>query len=519
MKHPYRVPSAGRSYDSYERRRFPGPIRWTGLIAALVTLVASSSLRAQDRAGATREQASPERIVESLRQNNVHQALDYYRALVNRTKELHAPSLRRICQSVVREALENKSVDVRIQAARALRYGVDAETVPLVLEVLRQRKVPDQFIINEPFLPVRTEGLLPLALKALQDENWIVRVWGVHALAKIGGPQVVEPLSQTLDDPYIWVRVQAVLALGQLGFDQKTREQLRLLRDDPSPPVALDATVVLFIHGDTDLEPDLREMLSSPDAHLPGHFVGVAEALKSPALDRLLLGLLDNKAASVRMRAAQAVGRLKLAKAFAQLMNLLSDNDIAVRAAAAQALGELGNHQAAPELERLATTSTGQLKVAAVAALGKFSSATVLVALRRALLDDDPAVRLAAAQSLGHIKDEEVLPVLQAVYTDRDEAVTVRVHAAVSAARLGDYRAIVQLNTDAQDEDPYVRVWAAWGLGEVGRRAQLFTLVKLLGDEDEMVRPVSARATFLLTTRLEEAERSAATEAGSKPGS
>ena len=513
MKHLYRVLPAVR------RGRFLGRIRWAGLIVCLTTLVVSSGLRAQDRASARREQASPERIVESLRRDNVREALEYYRSLVNRTKELHAPSLRRICQAVVREALENNSVDVRIQAARALRYGVDTETVPLVLEVLRQREVPDEFIINEPFLPVRAEGLLPLVLKALEDKNEIVRVWAVHALAEIGGPQVVEPLSQSLDDPYIWVRIQAVLALGQLGFDPATRERIRLLRNDPSPPVVLDATAALFVHGDTDLEGDLREMLNSPDPHLPGHFVAVAEALKSPALSDLLVSLLNNKAASVRMRAAQAVGRLKLTKAFAQLMDMLSDNDISVRAAAAQALGELGTHQAAPELDRLATTSTGQLKVAAVAALGKFSSATVLVTLRRALLDDDPAVRLAAAQSLGHIEDEEVLPVLQAVYTDRDEAVTVRAHAAVSAARLGDYRAIVQLNTDAQDEDRYVRVWAAWGLGEVGQRGQLFTLVNLLADEDEMVRPVAARATLKLSTRLEEAEESAATEAGSKSGS
>lgn len=478
----------------------------TGSIICLVTLVAGSSLWAQDLASTKREQASPQRILQSLRQGNRDEALEYYRALVNKTKQLHAPSLRRICEVVIREALENNSVDVRIQAARALAHAVDADTVPLVLEVLRQRKVPEELIINEPFLPVRSEGLLPLVERALEDEDRMVRIWAVHALAEIGGPEVVEPLCRALDDSFVWVRLQAVLGLGQLSRDRASQELIRPLCNDPSPVVALDAVAVLVAHGEEDLGPRLREMLTGNDPYMGRHFAVVAEVLKAPALEDPLMSLLENDIATVRTRAAQALGRLKVTRSFSRLMGLLSDSDLSVRAAAAQALGELGNHQAAGELERLAATSTGQLKVAAVSALGKFDSAAMLVALRRALLDDDSAVRLAAAQSLGHIKNEQVIPLLQAVYTSREEAASVRAHAAVSAARLGDYRAVVQLNTDARDEEPYVRVWAVWGLGEVGQRAQLFTVVNLLVDQDEMVRPVSARAALKLSNRLEKAE-------------
>ncbi len=478
----------------------------TGSIICLVTLVAGSSLWAQDLASTKREQASPQRILQSLRQGDRDEALEYYRALVNKTKQLHAPSLRRICEVVIREALENNSVDVRIQAARALAHAVDADTVPLVLEVLRRRKVPEQFIIEEPFLPVRSEGLLPLLKRALEDEDRMVRIWAVHALAEIGGPQVVEPLSEALDDPFLWVRLQAVLGLGRLRPELIPKDKIRPLCDDPSPVVALDAVAVLVAHGEENLGPRLREMLTGNDPYLGRHFAVVAEVLKASALEDPLMSLLENDIAPVRMRAAQALGRLKVTRSFSRLMGLLSDSDLPVRAAAAQALGELGNHQAAGELERLAATSTGPLKVAAVSALGKFDSAAMLVALRRALLDDDSAVRLAAAQSLGHIKNEQVIPLLQAVYTSREETASVRAHAAVSAARLGDYRAVVQLNTDARDEEPYVRMWAAWGLGEVGRQAQLFTVVNLLVDQDEMVRSVSARAALKLSNRLEKAE-------------
>jgi HEAT repeat protein len=318
----------------------------------------------------------------------------------------------------------------------------------------------------------------------------------------------VEPLCRALDDPGFWVRLQAILALGKLGPKLVPAEKLRPLCDDPKEPVALDAATVLLIFGESDMEERLRQMLSDADYHLPKHFAAVAEKLRSPALTPLLLSLLDHEAAAARMRAAQAVGRLKLAEGADRLIGLLSDSDQPTRAAAAQALGELGDHRAVGELERLARTGTGQLRVASVGALGKFGSGAVLVTLRRALVDDDPTVRLAAVQALAHVKGEEAVLLLRSVYTDREEAASVRAHAAVSAARLDDYRAVVELNSEAQNEDYYVRVWAAWGLGEAAGRAQLFALVNLLADKDEMVRPVAAGALFKLSNRLEPAQSS-----------
>jgi HEAT repeat protein len=477
-----------------------------GLTAVLVAGFAAGAAWAQDVASAKRAEASPERIAEALRQGNRPDALDYYRALVNKTNQLHLPSLRRICESVIREGLGNASPEVRLQASRALKHDVDADTVPLVLEVVKERKVPEDFLIEEPFLPVRTEGLLPAAVKALSDEDHMVRIWAVHALAKIGGPEAAEPLTKALDDPFPWVRVQAVLGLGQLEARLVPRQQLRALIDDPSPPVALGAAAVLYAVGEQDMKARLQEMLSGPDPHLVQQFALTAELLKSPALNEFLPGLLTHKDPMVRAEAVQAVGQLKVPGTAPALMALLSDSDLGVRAAAAQALGELGEAQAVGELERLAVTGAGQLKVAAVAALGKFGSTAVLAPLRRALSDTDPTVRLAAAQALGSIPGEEVITVLQAVYTNKDEVVVVRALAAASAARLGDSRAVVQLNTDAQSQDNYVKVWAAWGLGEVGTRAQLFTLVNLLVDPDEMVRPVSAGAVLKLSNRLEKEE-------------
>jgi HEAT repeat protein len=476
------------------------------LTAIIMVSVAARAAWAQDVASAKRAEASPERIAEALRQGNRPDALEYYRALVNKTNDLHTRSLRLICESVIREGFANASVDVRIQAARALKHDVDVNTVPLVLEVLRQRKVPEQFIIEEPFLPTRTEGLLPVVLTTLRDGEGLVRIWAVHALTEIGGPDVVEPLTRATDDPFLWVRVEAVLGLGRLEPRLVPRERLRKLLNDPSPPVPMDAAAVLYALGEQDMQPHLQEMLSAQDPYLLQHFTLVAQVLKSPAFNQLLPSLLTHKDATVRVKAVRAVGHLKVPGTSTTLLGLLSDSDLSVRAAAAQALGELADGQAVAELERLAATGTTPLKVAAVEALGNFGSTGVLGPLRKALTDTEPAVRLAAVEALGSIHGEEVISLLEQVYGNQQEAVSVRAHAAASAARLGDSKAIVQLDTDASDQDYYTRVWSAWGLGEVGTRAQLLTLVNLLMDLDEMVRPVSAAALLKLSNRLEKEE-------------
>jgi len=479
---------------------------FTWWVVVLVTLTLSAPLPGQDLASEKRAEASPQRITESLRAGDFGDALEYYRALVNKTGDIHLLSLRELCLKVIREALDEESVDVRIQAGRALSHTVDRQSLDLVLEVVQEQLLPEEFYINEPLVPVRPEGLLPRIKPLVDHKDRMVRVWAVHSLSSIGGPEVVEPLTKALDDQFFWARSQAIVALGKLGPNLAPKAELRPLVDDPSPLVALVAAEVLLALGDAGMAGRVETMLDIPDPHLASYFSLVAQALGSEATVPVLLKLLAHQSGQVRAKAALTLGHLGVTEAFEPLMELLRDREIPVRAAAATALGDLGDPRASGELVRLASTSTGPLKLAAVSALGKFESPAVLVTLRRALLDDNSDVRLAAAQALGHIRHKDVIPLLRTVYEDRDEGIAVRVNAAVSAARLDDSAAVVQLNSEAQaQEDAHTRLWAAWGLGEVGGRGQLFTLVSLLSDSDTMVPPVAAGALLKLSNRLEEA--------------
>jgi nucleotide-binding universal stress UspA family protein len=149
-----------------------------GLAAVVVAALSVGAAWAQDVSSTKRAEASPERIAEALRQGNRADALEYYRALVNKTNQLHLPSLRQICEAVIREGLANASMEVRVQAARALKQSVDVDRVPLVLEVLRERKVPEDFIMcadevvvvdapPEAATPARARQLSTLRQRAL----------------------------------------------------------------------------------------------------------------------------------------------------------------------------------------------------------------------------------------------------------------------------------------------------------------------------------------------------------------
>jgi HEAT repeat protein len=111
----------------------------------------------------------------------------------------------------------------------------------------------------------------------------------------------------------------------------------------------------------------LREEKS---AALRGEFVRTLAAMPTPLAQQAVAGALADEAASVRVLACEALGRMETAEAFQALSNAVKDDtDIDVRIAAARELG-------------------------------RFKQFGAPQALRPALDDRDPALQLAAMQSL-----------------------------------------------------------------------------------------------------------------------
>jgi HEAT repeat protein len=80
-------------------------------------------------------------------------------------------------------------------------------------------------------LPDATWSVEKLAEVVVKEGNMLVRANAVNALAKKGGPDVVEPLVSALKDPEDVVKANAMVGLSALGRDLVQNRMAELLLD------------------------------------------------------------------------------------------------------------------------------------------------------------------------------------------------------------------------------------------------------------------------------------------------
>ncbi|HPJ31116.1 MAG TPA: HEAT repeat domain-containing protein [Methanothrix sp.] len=80
-------------------------------------------------------------------------------------------------------------------------------------------------------LPDATWTVEKLAEVVSKESNMLVRANAVNALAKKGGPEVVEPLVQALKDPEDVVKANAMVGLAAMGRELVQKRMAELLLD------------------------------------------------------------------------------------------------------------------------------------------------------------------------------------------------------------------------------------------------------------------------------------------------
>jgi len=136
-----------------------------------------------------------------------------------------------------------------------------------------------------------------------------------------------------------------------------------------------------------------------------------------------LLEALKNEYYSVRLRAADALGKIGNEAAVTALLEALKDERDFVRSSAADALGKIGNEAAVTALrEALKDEGDFVLRWSAADALRKIGNEAAVTARREALKDEgDFVLRWSAADALGKIGNEAAVTVLlEALKDERD---------------------------------------------------------------------------------------------------
>ena len=176
------------------------------------------------------------------------------------------------------------------------------------------------------------------------------------------------------------------------------------------------------------------------------------------------------------------------------LITLLDDPNASIRLTAAEALGKIGDQKAEPVLLLALHDVDPRVREAASRSLGQLPSVgvgagTELVTLLR---DPDSSVRRAAAQALGAVEGMPALaPALGSLLGNADPA--VRQAAGHALLLVGAHEAVDALSSGSNDSDPVVRQWAVAALGESGDpRAVPVLLDRLRHDSAAAVRAEAA---------------------------
>ena len=243
----------------------------------------------------------------------------------------------------------------------------------------------------------------PAAMRALlslaDDPSPEVRYWAVRSLtgpradsSDVGAATAASTLMAALGDEDRRVRTEAARALSTYT-DAQTLIQLALLLDDPDMWVAVNAAEALGARGDK------VKAAVTPLTAATG--VGHTPWLRSAALD--------------------ALTRVWLASALEPAITMSTDTSLTVRIAAATALGRLGVG-ARPALVKLRTDLNREVRTIANIAWLSLADTSEKPAVRRAarrsaFASVDPALRTAAASSILEWADSSDVPTLLTAFS------------------------------------------------------------------------------------------------------
>ena len=205
-----------------------------------------------------------------------------------------------------------------------------------------------------------------------------------------------------------------------------------------------------------------------------------------------------------RMRAARAIGDIRLGEGVRELDRLLRDRDPRVRLAAARALGRIATPDAARLL--IAALEAGLLpEQRLVEVLGAPWAAGALLLAFRA--PRTVAMRVPLADALGRARAPQAVEVFAAAMPAAATELRIRIVRAL--ARIGSPGAVAAVRGAMADPNWRVRAQAAWSLARMGDPAATALLEHGLADGSPWVRANCTAALRRLAQAPGRATRSA----------
>jgi len=416
---------------------------------------------------------------------------------------------------------------------------IDNVGMPAFDLLIESLKVTNPIIQNDIvniFVQKKTQSY-DILIKALQNEDSMVRRQAVIALGKIGDDRAVENITTLLNDKDPGVRFYIPVSLDLIG-GEKIIEPLHLALNNEISQVRMASADILGRLKDETAVSLLIERLGDDNSYVKTSANDALLKIGTPSVP-ILIEVLKQKAENVNISQSNLVGdkigtkfKKELAKraslqasVISVLGNMKDPTAIApliesmkvmpapdatedektyaasVRTSAITALATIG----APAVEGLLSTlenniETETARVNSASVLGTIGDRKAVIPLINCLKDANKNVRAASAASLGTLKDKRALNTLIELLNDND--VVTKINAATSLGLLADKTAtqpLLKILTN-KDEREKLRTTALDSLGLIKDTVAMEPILKILIDEYEKdgIRKSAATAMRLM---------------------
>ncbi|MGC9517524.1 MAG: HEAT repeat domain-containing protein [Methanomicrobiales archaeon] len=259
------------------------------------------------------------------------------------------------------KALKNEDFIIRKEAARALKYVGDENSVQPLIETLNYEDWQSGYIILDAVREYAAEALGRIGdkkavdplINALNDRDAEVRWKSAWSLGRIGDKKAVKPLIKTLEDENSDVRKHAAAALGNIGDNGAVEPLIKAIKDKEWPVRKCAVTALGKIGDERALKP-LMHALNDEDSDVKRRAIQALEKMKNLAIEPLLKAFNDEDW-RVQAIVAEALGKIGDRRAVKPLIAALKNKDKIernryVRGRSAEALGRLGDERAVEPL-------------------------------------------------------------------------------------------------------------------------------------------------------------------------
>jgi cyclophilin family peptidyl-prolyl cis-trans isomerase/HEAT repeat protein len=339
--------------------------------------------------------------------------------------------------------------------------------------------------------------------RLLEDRNEDVVETAIFSLGLIGDGSCVEPLRRAISETGRRHKIRALEALGATK-QREVAADIGSYLSHFNASLRATAAVALAMLGDTTAAELCATTIFDPDPRVLSSVVYAMGRLGYGVYEKRIVELLGSGEVTVRMRAAEALGRLQSKKAIDELYAMTGDEDRMTALKAAEALSRIDDKKCARAFEELLSSRDTYMQVIALEGLTAAGRKQAFEGIIPLLRSTSQMIRSAALKAAGATGREKAREHLLEAY--RGGTSLDRMAALEALGVIGDRQDLALLATAlSTGEDVLVREGAAAGLGCWPKEKNLFepleggarpvdALIGAAGGDDWVVASIAAES-------------------------